>query len=50
MSRATVPNDIGERVLGHVVGGVRGVYDRHCYSAEKLEALEKLAALVKHPD
>ena len=52
MSRAGVPSDIGERVLGHVVGGVRGVYDRHCYRAEKLEALEKLAALVNrilHP-
>jgi integrase len=52
MSRAGVPSDIGERVLGHVVGGVRGVYDRHSYSAEKLEALEKLAALVErilHP-
>jgi hypothetical protein len=53
MSRAGVPGDIGERVIGHVVGGVHGVYDRHSYSGEKLEALEKLAALVKsilHPE
>lgn len=52
MSRAGVPSDIGARVLGHLVGGVRGVYDRHSYSAEKLDALEKLAALIErilHP-
>lgn len=38
--------DIAERVLGHVIPGVRGVYDRHTYAAEKQEALERLAALV----
>lgn len=46
MSRAHVPADIGERVLGHAIPGVRGVYDRHPYDAEKRDALEKLAALV----
>jgi integrase len=46
MSRAGVTADIAERVLGHVIGGVRGVYDRHEYQAEKRDALEKLAALV----
>ena len=46
MSRAGVLSDIAERVLGHAIPGVRGVYDRHSYSAEKREALEKLAALV----
>jgi integrase len=46
MSRAGVPSDHAERVLGHVIGGVRGVYDRHEYQAEKRDALEKLAALV----
>ena len=52
MSRAGVPTDIAERVLGHVIPGVRGVYDRHAYAAEKRGALEKLAALVErilHP-
>jgi hypothetical protein len=52
MSRAGVPSDIGERVLGHLVGGVRGVYDRHSYRAEKLDALEKLGVLIEcilHP-
>jgi integrase len=53
MSKAGVPTDHAERVLGHVVGGVRGVYDRHEYRDEKLAALEKLGALVErilHPD
>ena len=46
MSRAGVPSDVAERVLGHVIPGVRGVYDRHSYSVEKREALEKLAGLI----
>jgi integrase len=36
-----------EMVLGHKLAGVRGVYDRHSYAAEKRDALEKLAGLVK---
>ncbi len=36
--------DIAERVVGHVIGGVRGVYDRHAYADEKREALERWAA------
>jgi hypothetical protein len=46
MSRAGVPSDIAERVLGHAIGGVRAVYDRHDFLVEKADALEKLAALV----
>jgi integrase len=46
MSRAGVPSDIAERVLGHAIPGVRRVYDRHSYEAEKRDALERLAALV----
>ncbi|WBX83202.1 tyrosine-type recombinase/integrase [Sphingosinicella microcystinivorans] len=46
MSRAGVRPDISERVLGHVIPGVEGVYDRHPYEAEKAEALQKLAGLV----
>jgi integrase len=52
MSRAGVSADIAERVLGHIIPGVRGVYDRHAYLDEKRDALEKLAALVErilHP-
>jgi len=46
MVRAGVRPDISERVLGHVITGVEGVYDRHSYLDEKREALEKLAAMV----
>ncbi|MCH2240060.1 MAG: integrase family protein [Blastomonas sp.] len=46
MSRAGVRPDHSERVLGHVIAGVEGVYDRHSYSKEKGEALEALAGLV----
>jgi len=46
MSRAGVPTDHAERVLGHVIGGIRGVYDRHEYHDEKREALAKLARLI----
>lgn len=47
MSRAGVPTDHAERALGHVIGGVRGVYDRHAYRDEKARAFEALAALVE---
>jgi integrase len=46
MSRAGVPSDHAERCLGHVIGGVRGVYDRHAYREEMLLAYEKLATLI----
>jgi integrase len=42
MSRYATP-DIAERVIGHVIGGVRGVYDVYEYADEKRAALEKLA-------
>ena len=47
MSRAGVSSDVAERVLGHAIPGVRGVYDRHDFLAEKTSALQKLAALVE---
>jgi integrase len=46
MSRAGVAPHISERVLGHVIDGVEGVYDRHHYLDEKRDALERLASLV----
>lgn len=46
MSRAKVSADHAERVLGHVIGGVRETYDRHEYLEEKREALAKLAAMI----
>jgi len=46
MSRAGVPSDHAERCLGHVIGGVRGTYDRHEYFDEKARAFEALAAQI----
>ena len=45
MSRAGVAGEIGERVLGHAIPGVRGVYDRYEYLDEKRDALQRLASL-----
>jgi integrase len=47
MSRAGVPTDHAERCLGHVIGGVRGTYDRHEYHAEKQRAFEALASQIE---
>jgi integrase len=47
MSRAGVPTDHAERCLGHVIGGVRGVYDRHEYHREKARAFEMLAGEIE---
>jgi integrase len=46
MSRAGVSVDVAERCLGHVIGGIRGTYDRHTYRDEMLLAYEKLATLI----
>jgi integrase len=48
MSQAGVVPDHAERALGHVIGGVRGVYDRHAYREEKRQAFAALAARVDH--
>jgi integrase len=48
MVRAGVRPDISERVLGHVIKGVEGTYDRYSYLEEKRDALEKLARMVDH--
>jgi integrase len=48
MSRAGVPREISERVLGHRVGNsIEKIYDRHQYADEKAAALAKLAALIE---
>jgi integrase len=47
MSRAGVNADHAERCLGHVIGGVRGVYDRYEYREEKAGAFEALAAQIE---
>jgi integrase len=46
MSRAGVRSDHAERALGHTIGGVVGVYDRHEYLSEKRDAFAKLAAII----
>jgi integrase len=46
MSRAGVNADIAERCSGHVIGGVRGIYDRHEYFEEKKRAFELLAGQI----
>ena len=46
MARAGVQPHIAERVMGHVIGGVEGIYNRDAYTVEKAEALRKLAELL----
>jgi integrase len=46
LSRCGVNPDVGERCLGHVIGGSRGTYDRHRYLDEMLAAFEALAAQI----
>ena len=47
MSRAGVNSDRAERCLGHVIGGVRGVYDRHEFYDEKKKAFAALALQIE---
>jgi integrase len=46
LSRLGVLTEVSEAVLGHVIPGVRGVYDRYSYFEEKAAALDSLAAEV----
>ena len=46
MARAGVPRDIAEKIMGHILRGVEGTYDRHKYREEKAAALAKLAGLI----
>jgi integrase len=48
MARADIRPDIAERVLGHAIGGVEGVYNRHDHAEHKAHALRALAALVSN--
>ena len=47
MSRAGVSPDHAERALGHVLPGIRGVYDVHEYRDEKRRAFEALAGQIE---
>jgi integrase len=46
MSRAGVLSEHAERVMGHAIGGLEQIYDRHSYFDEKADALRRLAALI----
>jgi len=48
MSQAGISPDHAERALGHIIPGVRGVYDCHDFRDEKRQAFEALAARVDH--
>jgi integrase len=47
MSRVGVSSEHAERVLGHIIPGIEGIYDRFGYDNEKASALLKLAALIE---
>jgi integrase len=46
LSRAGVSSEHAERIMGHAIEGVEGVYDRHSYRDEKADALKRLATLI----
>jgi integrase len=49
MSRASagISSEHAERIMGHAIAGVEGVYNRHDFIDEKSEALRRLAALIE---
>ena len=47
MAKASIADNIAERVLGHAILGVHGVYNRHAYLTEKADALNRLATLIE---
>ena len=46
MARAGIQSEVAERVLGHALPTIEGIYNRHGYDSEKALALEKLAQLI----
>ena len=46
MSQAGVNPDHAERALGHVIPGIRGIYDVHEFREEKAKALQALAGQI----
>lgn len=48
MARAGVSSETAERVLGHTVGGVEAIYNRHDYLHQKKQALDALARMIDH--
>lgn len=47
MSREGVLPHVAEQVLGHVQGGVEGIYDQHAYLKEKGAALSRVERRIK---
>ena len=47
MAAQACRSEHAERVLGHAIVGVAGVYNRHAYSAEIADALKRLARLIE---
>jgi integrase len=47
MTRAGISSEVAERVLGHAIGGVEGIYNQHQYREEKAHALRALASLIE---
>jgi len=37
------PNEVAESILGHMLPGVQGVYNRHTYDRERNEWLRRLS-------
>ncbi|WP_099737188.1 tyrosine-type recombinase/integrase [Comamonas sp. 26] len=48
LARLSCPEDVGEAVLGHMIPGVAGIYNRHKYDSEKLQWLQTLAKRLFH--
>jgi integrase len=48
MARAGVQSEHAERVLGHALPSIEGIYNKYGYDPEKALALEKLATLIAH--
>jgi integrase len=47
LPKAGITPHVAERVLGHSIRGVEGIYDHHSYQDEKAAALQALANLVE---
>lgn len=41
LSRLGCPPDIGERLVGHAIGGVKGIYDLYSYGQEQKEWMQR---------
>jgi integrase len=47
LSRTGISADVAEMCLGHALGGVRAIYDRHSFEDEKRRGFEALAAQIE---